>query len=501
MEKKTLKIYFTSDMHGYFYPTTYGDTIRKNVGLFSCISNFKRDENTLVIDDGDILQGSAFAYYCKQVLHSAKPIADIMNDCGFDYYTLGNHDFNYGQDYQREYRENFKAKCLCQNVCDAQGNPLYPYEICTLPNGLKIGLVGIVTDYINVWEKKENLVGIQVNDPFIAAKKALEELKGKVDLTVCIYHGGFESDLNTGELLSTTTENVGYKICRELDFNVLLTGHQHMSIDGRELFGTYIVQPLDQAKEYHYLEITVENGSVSVRSEKRKADANSLDQEGLGKSLYEKYLHYENEIQEWLNQPIGHLNKALLPEAKVDMAMHGSPIADFINRVQLYFSGAELSIVGLANEVAGFKKDVSTRDIIATYPYPNTLVVCKINGAQVKAAIERSAEYFDFDEEGNLCVAESFVYPKQAHYNYDYYAGVDYIIDPTKPMGSRVVSLNRNGADVQETDEFTLCMNNYRYSGAGEYPMYPECPLVKEINVEMVELLMEYFRENPYVEM
>lgn len=37
-------------------------------------------------------------------------------------------------------------------------------------------------------------------------------------------------------------------------------------------------------------------------------------------------------------------------------------------------------------------------------------------------------------------------------------------------------------------------MNNYRYSGAGGYPMYPTCQLVKEINTEMVEIIMDYFR-------
>lgn len=37
---------------------------RKNVGLFGCAGNFKKDEDTLILDGGDILQGSAFAYYC-----------------------------------------------------------------------------------------------------------------------------------------------------------------------------------------------------------------------------------------------------------------------------------------------------------------------------------------------------------------------------------------------------------------------------------------------------
>ena len=63
--EQTLKIYFTSDVHGYFYPTTYGDLKRKDLGLFSFARDFKKDENTLVIDGGDILQGSAFAYYCR----------------------------------------------------------------------------------------------------------------------------------------------------------------------------------------------------------------------------------------------------------------------------------------------------------------------------------------------------------------------------------------------------------------------------------------------------
>lgn len=56
-------------------------------------------------------------------------------------------------------------------MCLTARNILYPHMIHTMKNGVKVGLVGIVTDYINVWEKKENLVGIQVVDPFEAAKK------------------------------------------------------------------------------------------------------------------------------------------------------------------------------------------------------------------------------------------------------------------------------------------------------------------------------------------
>lgn len=505
-ESKKLKLCFTSDIHGYFYPTTYGDRQKKDLGLFQCVGGFHKDADTLVIDGGDILQGSAFAYYCRQKLQSPELIAEIMNDCGYDYYTLGNHDFNYGGEYQAAYRKANHGRCVCQNITDDAGNILYPYDIHTMKNGLCIGIVGIVTDYINVWEKEENLSGIIITDPFVAAKRALEDLKGQVDLTICVYHGGFECDLKTGKRLSETTENVGYRICKELDYDILLTGHQHMSVDGQMVYGTYVVQPLENAKEYHYIEVTLSEEGKEICSQKRSAKAGNDVPQGVackedhGAVLREKYSETERKVQQWLDGPIGHLSRELLPQDKAFMALHGSKIADFLNRVQLYFSKAQLSSVGLANDIAGFHREVSMRDIIATYPYPNTLVVCEITGKQLKRAMERSAEYFAIDESGKVQVAESFIVPKVEHYNYDYYMGVTYEIDPYQPIGSRIQNLSYKGRPLCGEERFTLCLNNYRFTGAGGYEVYRECRVVREINIEMTELIMEYFKQNEYVE-
>lgn len=493
---KKLKIYFTSDVHGYIYPTTYGDNIIKNVGLLSCASMFEKDENTLVIDGGDNLQGSALTFFSAKEEGSPEVLADMMNDFGYDYVTIGNHDFNYGISYQRKYLNRLNAKCVCQNVTDEDGNILYPYDIKTMPNGLKVGIVGIVTDFVNVWEKKEHLEGVKVADTFSAVKEAFMNMKSECDVTVCIYHGGFECDLDTGKSTSKTTENVGYRICKELDFDILLTGHQHMSLDGRELFGTYVVQPFDQAKEYHLINLIFDNGKKSITSEKIKADSKSIDS-----ILYDKYMPFEKKVQEWLNVPVGHLSHELMPKDKLEMALNGSDIAEFFLRVQKYYSGSDISVVGLANEIAGFTKEVTTRNIISTYPYPNTLAVVKINGSQLRKVMERSAEYFSINSDGEVVISDSFIIPKLEHYNYDYYSGVEYTINPRKPVGERIENLTFNGLAVKNTDVFTLSLNNYRLSGAGGYEVYTECPLVKEINTEMVELLIDYFRENPYVEL
>ena len=55
------------------------------------------------------------------------PIAAIMNAGGYDFITLGNHDFNYGKEYLKKYLDNLNATCLCANVTDTTGElPIVP---------------------------------------------------------------------------------------------------------------------------------------------------------------------------------------------------------------------------------------------------------------------------------------------------------------------------------------------------------------------------------------
>ena len=222
MQERKLTIFFTSDLHSYIYPTDYRSQAKKELGLFKCASQFQKDGNTLIIDGGDLLQGSPLGAFCHDTVGSAAQFAEIMNRCGYDYVTLGNHDFNYGMPYLDSYLDALRARCVCENVRWAGGSVRFPARVHVLENGLRVGIVGIVTDYVNIWEHPEHLSGIRIKDPITSAAAALVKLKGKVDLTVCVYRGGFERDLASGWTLSTTDENVAYRICQELDFDILL---------------------------------------------------------------------------------------------------------------------------------------------------------------------------------------------------------------------------------------------------------------------------------------
>jgi len=488
---KNLKVYFTSDLHGYVYPTDYVDKSEKNIGLLNIINQFEKDGNTLIIDGGDTIQGSPFTNYLSNSKFDLHPIATIFNEGGYDYITLGNHDFNYGYDYLKKYLCNLDAKCLCANVIDKTNElGILPYDIKTLENGLKVGIIGFTTDFINIWERDENLTNFTVNDTLSSIKPYYDEIKDKVDVLIGIYHGGFEYDLDSHKKLSNTKENIAYRICNELQFDLLLTGHQHMEISNIDLHGTHIVQTPHNGSKFIELNLEFDNNKVkNVTSKLVDVVLNP------NKSMYDKFLPLQEQVQEWLDTPVGFLDTELQPTSHLDMALNGSHLANFINQIQLSESDADISCTSFANVIKGFDKNVTVRDIMSTYPYPNTLVVFEVNRKYLELALERCASYFDYNN-GNITISDRFLKPKVEHYNYDYFSNINYTFDITKEVGNRVTSIVYNGEELDDNTTLTLVMNNYRASGAGGYEFYTECKIVKEILMEMPDIIIDYFKNN-----
>ncbi|WP_035279073.1 bifunctional UDP-sugar hydrolase/5'-nucleotidase [Clostridium sp. Ade.TY] len=491
---KNLKIYFTSDLHGYIYPTDYTNKDLKNIGLLNIINSYDKDENTLIIDSGDTIQGSPFTTYLSKTNFSFHPIAKIMNEGKYDFVTLGNHDFNYGYNYLKSYINNLDATCICANVVDKTNQiNIKPYSIKTLGNGLKIGLIGFTTDYINVWEQKENLTNFEINDTFENVKKYHDELKNKVDILIGVYHGGFENDIKSGRSLSSTSENIAYKIAKYLNFDILLTGHQHMEIEGFNLFNTYIVQTPQNGSKYIELNAEIEDNVIkSINSNLIIPKINP------NKKMYNELLNIENDVQKWLDTPVGFLDCPLNPESHIKMALEGSNLANFINQVQLEKSNADISCTSFANVIKGFNKSVTVRDIVSTYVYPNTLVVLNITSEILKKALFRCSQYFAI-ENNKIKVSNLFLEPKVEHYNYDYFSNIEYEFDLSKEGLDRVSNIKFKGKDIKDTDTFKLVMNNYRASGTGGYEFFKDCPIEKDIQTEMTEIIIDYFTKHKNV--
>ena len=143
----------------------------------------------------------------------------------------------------------------------------------------------------------------------------------------------------------------------------------------------------------------------------------------------------------------------------------------------------------------GFSKKISVRDVLINYPYPNTLKVLEVTGEKLKEAIEKSATYFVV-EDGKVGINKDFLHPKVQHYNYDTFGGLEYKIDLSRDFYDRVVYMKKDGEDISMDKTYTIVLNNYRASNTSIYPSYEGCRVVKEINLDMSEIILDYIQKH-----
>ena len=496
---KTLRIFYTSDIHGYLFPTDYVEEGEKELGLMRILPAFENDGNTLILDGGDSLQGSPMTNFYYRMTkeeqsgavsderYGTHPIAAVMNLAGYHCVTLGNHDFNHGAAALGDYLSSLRAECLCCNIRDKAGKlPIKPWTIRTLENGLRVGIVGACTDFVAKWEDLSVVRELVIEEPVEACRKALGEIKDKCDLTLLIYHGGFECDLTDGHPLTDSLENRACCICRELDFDIVLTGHQHFSQPCRRFGNSIVCQTAYRGLDYCRLRVEMtENGPVT-EGENLPADRPA------SREAMDLLRPLEEQTQKWLDTPVGHLDTALTVGDHIDMGLNGSNLANFINTVLTELTGAQVCTTALANEAKGLPENITIRNVVAAYIYANTSVVLDMSVCDLKRYMERSAEYFDLHEDGTVTVSASFLLPKVQHYNYDFFSGVEYVIDLTRPPKNRIVSLTMNGRELQGDERVSVCINSYRHNGTGGYDMLPGQKVVREVQTDIADAIIDY---------
>ncbi len=483
---RKVTIYYTSDTHGNLFPAENGGG-----SMLQCFGAYKKDGNTLILDGGDTIQGSPLLKYLRETGEFAKVIPWAFNQAGYDYFTLGNHDFNFGYEKLEEFLTAMEAECLTANLIDGLGRlPVKPWTLRVLENGLRVGICGVVTDCVNLWEAKENLEHLQVTDAFTAAKKALEEMKGQCDVTVCVYHGGYECDLETGNRLCKGKENVACEMLEKLDFDLLLTAHQHMETAGRTVNGTYTLQLPPNGGKYGKVELEEGEGGWKISGELIAPG------EETPAAMSEALKPVQEAESRWRDRVIGSLAEEIPPEPLLERAMNGSRLADLGNQVQLWKTGADMACIGLANVPLGLERQVRLGDMLKVFPFPNRQVTLTVTGAVLKAALERCASYFDL-EDGQVVISERFTKPKAEHYNYDYYAGVEYTADIRRPVGDRVSGVLVNGAPLEPERTYRLAMSDYRATGTGGYECFQSCPEPEVFPGDMQSTVLEYLECHP----
>ncbi|MFE1751411.1 bifunctional metallophosphatase/5'-nucleotidase [Streptomyces anandii] len=507
----SLTVMGTTDLHGhvfnwdYFKDAEYADGAGNAQGLarISTLVNQVREEkgrcNTLLIDAGDTIQGTPLTYYYAKVDPiTAKggpvhPMAQAMNAIGYDAVALGNHEFNYGIETLRKFEQQCDFPLLGANALDARTQkPAFPpyfmkkFHVHGAPP-VTVAVLGLTNPGIAIWDKayvqgKLTFPGLEEQ-----AAKWVPKLRSMgADVVVVSAHSGTSGKSSYGDQLPWV-EDAAANVARQVPgIDAILVGHAHLEIPElrvvNEKTGRTVVlsEPLCYAERLSLFDIElvfakgrweVESVAASLRNSNSVADDPRITR--LLTDEHKKVVAY-------VNQVVGRATETL---TTVDARYKDAPIIDLITKVQedvvkSALAGTEYAALPVIAQASPFSRtseipagDVTIRDLSSLYVYDNTLVAKLMTGAQVRAYLEYSAEYFAQTAVGAAVDVEKLTNANnRPDYNYDYVSGLAYDIDIAQPAGSRIRNLTFDGAALDDAQQFVLAVNNYRANGGGAFP-------------------------------
>jgi len=165
----------TNDLHGQLLP-------RDGIGGMAEIATIMRNARPdLILDAGDISTGTFLADEFK-----GAPMIQAMNKIGYDAGTIGNHEFDYGQNALRLRLREAKFPVLSANL----QTPVSEIKQYTIVNarGIRFGLIGLTTEDVKSQSHPNNVVGVTVLDTVKTLERLLPEVRRKSDFVIAMAH-------------------------------------------------------------------------------------------------------------------------------------------------------------------------------------------------------------------------------------------------------------------------------------------------------------------------
>lgn len=495
----SLRVVATTDVHGHIrgwdYYENRADPAR-GLARAATIVDSVRGANpgrVILLDAGDLLQGTPFAYVAARVTKTARnPIISAMNAMRYDAAAIGNHEFNYGVPYLDSAVAQAAFPMLAANVSRAgQPHAYLPFTIVRRA-GVRVGIIGATTPGSDLWDAS-NLAKarMHVRDIVPPVRAAVAQARASgADAIVVVLHSGLDEP-SSYDTVSTgvPSENVAARVAAEVPgIDVVVYGHSHRENHGQMVGRTLVIQPKNWATSVAIVKLPLACGADRLWT---ASPATGVLIQSTGHveqaALLQAVLQAHRATLAYVNSAIG-----TTPDAwRADSArMTPTALMGFILDVERRAANAELASTAAFDLRARLGPGaITVAQLAQLYPYDNTLRAIRISGAQLKAYLEHSSRYYKTDPTGSL-VSDTSV----AGYNFDVVSGVNYTIDLSRPVGDRVATLSYHGRPVAPTDSFTMALNNYRQSGGGGFAMLRGAHVVYDKQQEIRQLLIDEVR-------
>ncbi|MHB1685887.1 MAG: bifunctional metallophosphatase/5'-nucleotidase [Ignavibacteriaceae bacterium] len=490
-----LKIIETSDVHGSLFP--YDFKIDKSINtslaqIYTYVKEerAKKDQDVILLDDGDILQGQPVVYYYNFEKTNVPHIcAQAMNYMNYDVGTVGNHDIEPGHPVYDKINKEFDFPWLAANAVNAKtGKPYFkPYTIIK-KDGIKIAVLGMITPAIPNWLPEKIWSGIRFEDMIEAARKwvAIIKEKEKPDLLIGLFHSGIEYNYNGSTAETPMNENASKLVAEKVPgFDIVLAGHDHkvwnFTVKNSAGKNVLVLDPANAARNAAVATVTLQYDSSSSSWEKEiTGEIVSSKNFKPDTGYMKKFAHAIEEVKKYVSKPIGVFTKTVSTRE----SMFGdSPFVDLIQKVQLDLTHADVAFSEPLSFNAEIKKgSVYVRDMFNLYKFENLLYTMKMTGQEIKDYLEYSFGHwfnqmknadddllnFKKDSTGKIIYANHEAQLATNYYNFSSAAGIDYTVDVSKPAGERVtIKSFTNGKSFELNKYYRVAMNSYRGNGGG----------------------------------
>ena len=492
----TLRIMETTDIHMYFANYDYfRKTKTESIGFVNTATLIKeaRSEvlNSVLIDNGDLLQNSPLGDYEAQIRRDSILTGDThvafkaMNLMNYDVANIGNHEFNFGLEFLKASIKGANFPYISANVYeksknDEVVNTFSPYLIKakTLVDGngntydINIGYIGFVPPQIMQWDKSHLEGKVFAEDIIKTAQKFVPEMKAKgADIVIAIPHSGLSmQDHKEG------AENVALMLSKVPGIDAILFGHHHRlfpgdpAFDGFEHLGVNnktgklndvpAVMPGFFGNHLGLIDLeltlsdngqwSIKESTVSVRAIASGSKRNDtfVDLAEADKAVSEAIKPEHEATIKWISESFAELAH---PINSYFSLVQDDPSIQIVANAQIewgkrFISGTELDGLPVLSAAAPFRAGrngfedftyikagkVSLLDVVSLYVFPNTIRVVKLTGHDVKEWLERSAGQFNqidpTSPKTQYLLNEAF-----PSFDFDVIDGVTYEIDITQP--------------------------------------------------------------------